>query len=114
MENLLLFVLLKIVGVVGPAVCFAALAYKIITAVGIFSQESCGYFILGSVVVGIAYFFQLSLVSLVVNLSTMPFYTCGLLSGMIISVAIFAWLMWALLQNNFSSGLQLSLRGLII
>lgn len=111
MENLFLFVLLKIVGVIGPAVCFAVLAYKIITIIGKFSQDTCGYFTLGIVVTSITYGEQLLLAA---NFMKMPFYTSGLFFGMIISVAVFAWLMRALLQNNFSSGLYLPLRGLII
>ncbi|HPN54448.1 MAG TPA: hypothetical protein PLB52_00785 [Candidatus Moranbacteria bacterium] len=105
-------VLLKIVGVVGPILFSVLIAYKIVVTMGTFCQESCGYFSLVSVVAGIMYAEQLLLVA---KLMEKPFYAGGLLCGMIISVTIFAWLMHALLKDNFSSGLHLlSLRGLII
>ncbi len=107
-----LVVLLKVIGVVGPAMFFVLLTYKIITTIGKFSQETCGYFILGIVVTGIVYVEQLLLAA---NFIKMPFYTSGVFCGTIISMAVFAWLMRVLLQNNFSSGLHLpSLRGLIM
>ena len=110
MDNFLVF--LKILGVVGPILFSVLIAYKIVITMGTFCQESCGYFTLISVVAGIVYTEQLLLAA---NLVKMPFYTGGILCGMIVSTAIFAWLMYTLLKDDFSRGLHLSsLRGLII
>lgn len=105
-------VLLKVVGVVGPAVCFVLATYRIITKNGILSENTFAWLVLGSLIAGLFYFVQFLLFA---NFIKMPFYTTGLFCGIIISLPVFFWLMWALIQYGFSNGLHLlSLRGLIL
>jgi mannose/fructose/N-acetylgalactosamine-specific phosphotransferase system component IIC len=109
MENLLVF--LKLIGVFGPVVGYAILIRRVVTTIGTFNQESCGYFLLGALLACIIHVEQLLLVA---NLTTMPFYTSGLLGGTVISALVFAWLLYALLRNDFSQGLHVSLHRLIM
>lgn len=108
MENLLVF--LKIIGVFIPVVVYVILIRRVVTTIGTFNKKSCGYFLLGALMVCTTHVGQLLLAA---NLTTMPFYTSGLLCGMTISMLVFAWLTHALLQDDFSQGLHLSLHRLI-
>ena len=88
-------VILKFIGVIGPAVGYALLMYKFL---GKLNKRSCKWLLGGALSAAIIYGMQIFLFA---SMFEAPFHTAWLVCGLLISIAAAATLLHFFFRNKF-------------
>jgi len=89
------FVILKILGVIGPAIGYALLMHTFLERL---NKKSCRWLLGGALLVAIIYGVQFYLFA---SMLESPFHTAWLVCGLLISIATSATLIHCLFFNKF-------------